>query len=420
MSEIEAYDYPLPKHLIAQEPLANRADARLMVVERAAGTISHHHIRDLPGLLRAGDALVLNETRVVPARLVGHRTSTRGRWEGLFLSSDGQGNWRLLAKARGKIMPGETIDLVSSLGAEALKLRLILKDENGVWVARPEVRRLPGETRQFTDLELLDLAGRVPLPHYIRSGEMVSSDRENYQTVFARNPGAVAAPTAGLHFTTGLLQRLEAAGLSLVKVTLHVGLDTFRPIAVDTLAQHPMHAEWGEIDARAVGQLSECRQRGGRIVAVGTTSVRVLETAAAGGSLQPWQGDTRLFIRPPYTFRAVDALLTNFHLPRTTLLVLVRHVRRRCASARGLPGSDSRGVPLLQLRRRDADLVSRSNGADPTLSPPASGRWGRAAPSWRAAGFIPAVHVIFGIGDRFVQQNHCGIAIRSRVRTPRG
>ncbi len=324
MSEIDAYDYPLPKHLIAQEPLANRTDARLLVVERSTGDISHHHIRDLPGLLRAGDALVLNETRVVPARLVGQRTSTGGRWEGLFLSADGQGNWRLLAKARGKLVAGETIDLVSSLGAEALKLRLVVKDENGVWIARPEVRRLPGEDRQFGDLELLELAGRVPLPHYIRAGEMVSADRESYQTVFARNPGAVAAPTAGLHFTAGLLAKLEKAGLSLVKVTLHVGLDTFRPIAADNLSAHPMHAEWGEIDSAAVARLAECRQTGGRIVAVGTTSVRVLETAAASGSLEPWSGETRLFIRPPYTFRAVDALLTNFHLPRTTLLVLVR------------------------------------------------------------------------------------------------
>ncbi len=324
MSDVDAYDYPLPKHLIAQEPLANRTDARLLLVERASGEISHHHIRDLPGLLRAGDALVLNETRVVPARLIGQRTSTGGRWEGLFLSADGQGNWRLLAKARGRLAPGETIDLVSSLGTDALKLRLLLKSDDGVWVARPELRRLPGEVHEYSDLELVELAGRVPLPHYIRSGEMVAADRENYQTVYARNPGAVAAPTAGLHFTAGLLARLEKAGVSQVKLTLHVGLDTFRPIGAAALAEHPMHAEWGQIDAAAVERLEACRRQGGRIVAVGTTSVRVLETAAAAGTLAPWQGETRLFIRPPYQFRAVDALLTNFHLPRTTLLVLVR------------------------------------------------------------------------------------------------
>jgi S-adenosylmethionine:tRNA ribosyltransferase-isomerase len=324
MSEVDAYDYQLPKDLIAQQPLARRADARLMVVHRAAGTIAHHHIRDLPELLRAGDALVLNETRVVPARLMGHRTSTRGRWEGLFLSSDGQGNWRLLAKSRGKLVPGETIELVSSLGIDALKLRLLAKDDNGVWFARPEVRSSVPGAPKYSDLELLELAGRVPLPHYIRGGEMESADVERYQTVFARRPGAVAAPTAGLHFSQDLLDRLEQAALRLVKLTLHVGLDTFRPITAETLAGHPMHAEWGEIDAAAVATLLACRGQGGRIVAVGTTSVRVLETAAAGGVIVPWQGETRLFIRPPYEFRAVDALLTNFHLPRTTLLVLVR------------------------------------------------------------------------------------------------
>ncbi len=214
MSDVDAYDYPLPKHLIAQQPLANRTDARLMVVERATGEIVHHHIRDLPGLLRAGDALVVNETRVVPARLVGQRTSTGGRWEGLFLSADGQGNWRLLAKARGRLTPGETIDLVSSLGADALKLRLVMKDDEGVWIARPEVGRGGADNHRFTDLELLDLAGRVPLPHYIRSGEMVAADREDYQTVYARNPGSVAAPTAGLHFTSGLLGKLEQSGVA--------------------------------------------------------------------------------------------------------------------------------------------------------------------------------------------------------------
>jgi S-adenosylmethionine:tRNA ribosyltransferase-isomerase len=321
MSEIDQYDYPLPKELIAQQPTAHRADARLLVVERAQGTIAHHHVRDLPRLLRAGDALVLNETRVVAARLVGRRRATGGHWEGLFLASDGQGTWKLLCKARGKLFAGERIELASDLGPGAVVLELVAKGEAGVWLARPVPR--PGEEPR-SDFELLESAGRVPLPHYIRSGEMVAADRERYQTVFARNPGAVAAPTAGLHFTTELLRQLEASGVDLVKLTLHVGLDTFRPITVESLADHPMHAEWGQIDSAAVDRLVETRRRGGRIVAVGTTSVRVLETAAAAGTLAPWQGETRLFIRPGHVFRAVDGLLTNFHLPRTTLLVLVR------------------------------------------------------------------------------------------------
>jgi S-adenosylmethionine:tRNA ribosyltransferase-isomerase len=166
--------------------------------------------------------------------------------------------------------------------------------------------------------------GRVPLPPYIRKGEMVESDREHYQTVYARNPGAVAAPTAGLHFTDALLRRLEAQGVTLARLTLHVGLGTFRPITAATLAEHQMHSEWGSIAQESVDAIAACRGRGGRIVAVGTTSVRVLETAAADGTLRPFTGRTDLFIRPPYQFRAVDAMLTNFHLPRTTLLVLVR------------------------------------------------------------------------------------------------
>jgi S-adenosylmethionine:tRNA ribosyltransferase-isomerase len=220
-------------------------------------------------------------------------------------------------------MPGETIELASSLGADGFKLRLLSKDEGGVWIARPEIRG-PRQDRPLEDWELLELAGRVPLPHYIRSGEMVADDLDRYQTVFARNPGSIAAPTAGLHFSDELLKRLATAEIQTVKLTLHVGVGTFRPITATSLSGHQMHSEQGEIDEAVVRQLLECRNRGGRIVAVGTTSVRVLETAAASGKLAAWRGDTDLFIRPPYRFRVIDALLTNFHLPRTTLLVLVR------------------------------------------------------------------------------------------------
>lgn len=326
MTRVDDYDYELPKHLIAQHPLARRADARLMLVNRQTGEISHHHIRDLGELLQAGDALVLNNTRVVPARLLGSRSATGGRWEGLFLTADEAGNWRILAKARGKLQPGETIDLVDPEGRVRYALRLLVQEAAGGWIVRPEPLDHAHGT-PATDLDpwsVLEAVGHVPLPHYIRGGQMIDADRQRYQTVYARQQGAVAAPTAGLHFTRELLDRLAAAGIAQVEVTLHVGIDTFRPLPVDQLEEHAMHSEWGRIDADAAARLEAARAAGGRIVAVGTTSVRVLETAARGGQLTAWQGATDLFIRPPYEFRAVDALLTNFHLPRSTLLVLVR------------------------------------------------------------------------------------------------
>lgn len=316
MSEIDRYDYSVPRELIAQRPLAQRSDARLMIVDRVRQSLEHAYVRDLPELLAPADCLVLNDTRVVPARLVGRRTLTGGHWEGLFLSSEPDGSWRLLAKTRGKVAPGECITLVNRQVQEDGRLILVEKQPGGVWVARPDP---PQPT-----FDLLDRVGRVPLPHYIRGGEMLEEDRQRYQTVFAENPGAVAAPTAGLHFTEEMLAKISERGIALCRVTLHVGLDTFRPVATETLAQHPMHSERGQIDAWSVDRLIERRAAGGRIVAVGTTSVRVLETAAQSGQLQAWSGQTNLFIRPPYRFKAVDALLTNFHLPRTTLLVLVR------------------------------------------------------------------------------------------------
>lgn len=315
-SELSHYDYGLPRHLIAQHPLARRSDARLMVIDRRDGCILHRQVRELPDLLRPNDCLVLNDSRVVPARLVGKRTLTGGAWEGLFLSVDEAGRWRLLCKTRGKLAPGETVTLTNLLAADDVPLRLIEKQPGGVWVVRPE-----SEDETYA---LLDRVGRVPLPHYIRGGEMVEEDRQRYQTVYARHPGSAAAPTAGLHFTDELLGRLVDAGVTPVRVTLHVGLDTFRPIAATTLAEHHMHSERGEVTATAVNRIEHCRSLGGRVIAVGTTSVRLLETAAQSGRLRPWAGQTDLFIRPPCVFNAVDALMTNFHLPRTSLLVLVR------------------------------------------------------------------------------------------------
>jgi S-adenosylmethionine:tRNA ribosyltransferase-isomerase len=316
MSELDAYHYELPRELIAQQPLAQRADARLLVVDRSGGTLHHAHVRDLPELLAPGDALVLNDTRVVPARLVGHRTQTGGRWEGLFLRVDEEGHWRLLSKTRGKLAAWETVTLQDDHARGELKLRMIEKLSDGQWIAHPE--------SDEDALTILNRVGRVPLPPYIRQGEMVAADRDRYQTVYAQQPGAVAAPTAGLHFTEPLLANLQAKGVGVSQLTLHVGWGTFQPMGAASLDEHKMHEEWGEINAETVEQINARRAAGGRIISVGTTSVRVLESAAAGGELQPWSGHTDLFIRPPYEFRAVDALLTNFHLPKTTLLVLVR------------------------------------------------------------------------------------------------
>jgi S-adenosylmethionine:tRNA ribosyltransferase-isomerase len=316
MTDVHEYDYQLPQHLIAQHPLPNRADARLLVVQRSSGQIAHRHVRDLPEILRPGDCLVVNDSRVLPARLVGRRTRTGGHWEGLYLGQSPERLWRLLCKTRGTLLPGETITLLAPSGHDDLQLVLLRKLPEGQWLARPHSDR--------PALELLEAVGRVPLPPYIRKGEMTPADRERYQTVYAQPPGSVAAPTAGLHLSQALLNQLAASGVLLARLTLHVGLATFKPIQTQSIEEHPMHSEWGELRPDQAQGISVARQSGGRIVAVGTTTVRVLETIAADGELRPWQGETRLYIRPGHLFRATDALLTNFHLPRTTLLVLVR------------------------------------------------------------------------------------------------
>ena len=235
---------------------------------------------------------------------------------GLFLSADSQGFWNVMGTTRGHPKPGEVVILKDRQARDALPLRLVARGEEGAWIVRPE-----SEEPTF---ELLERIGRVPLPPYIRSGEMVDADQVTYQTVYAEASGAVAAPTAGLHFTRELLATLQARGLAIARVTLHVGPGSFRPIKADRLADHPMHFEWGCIDQGTVDTLQERRRQGGRVIVVGSTSLRLLETAAREGALRSWSGETNLFIRPPFEFHAADALLTNFHLPRSTLLVLVR------------------------------------------------------------------------------------------------
>lgn len=319
---VDTYDYALPPERIADAPAERRDAARLLTLNRAAQSIGHRTIRDLPDLLRPGDLLVLNETLVLPARLQGVRTATGGKWEGLFLAAADDGIWRIIGKTRGKLTEGETITIprpadrtASASRSDVLTLTLEACGQEGEWRARPD---LPG-----APAELLEQFGSMPLPPYIERDQPQAADRERYQTVYARNPGAVAAPTAGLHFTPEVLAACRERGIMQAAVTLHVGLGTFRPVTAARLSEHVMHREWCALPEATVRAIATARARGGRIVAVGTTVVRTLESVAARGPLHAWRGETDLLIRPPYEFRIVDTLLTNFHLPRSTLLALV-------------------------------------------------------------------------------------------------
>jgi S-adenosylmethionine:tRNA ribosyltransferase-isomerase len=304
-------DFELPPHLIAQQPSVRRDQSRLLVVRRQDQSLAHHRVADLAALLSAGDLLVVNDTRVLPARLIGRR-ETGGQWEGLFVKSLADGSWEMLCK--GRLRAGEIIRVASGVDEEA-KLRMIARLGPGRWQVVP----IDGMAAR----EFLDAHGHVPLPPYIRKGKDEPEDRDRYQTVYANRPGAIAAPTAGLHFTPELLDQLQTAGIRRAQVTLHVGLGTFQPIQDDDFTRHVMHHEWGECPQETVRAIADCHARQGRVVAVGTTSVRVLETVAALGELRSWAGSTNLFIYPPYRFMLTGALLTNFHLPRSTLLLLV-------------------------------------------------------------------------------------------------
>ncbi len=319
---VDSYDYELPRELIAQHPLDHRIDARLLLIDRKSGELSHHYVRDLPDLLNAGDVLVLNNSKVIPARLVGMRTSTRGRWECLYLRAAENGFWEILSKTRGYLTPGETISLRDHDGRDSEQLVVASRLDEGHLAVRPI---------EPIDIEaFLERFGRVPLPPYIRDGQMVDQDVASYQTVYAKHPGSVAAPTAGLHFSTDLIRHLQRRGVVTAGVTLHVGIGTFRPVSTERLDEHKMHSEWVELTDAAASKILDGRSAGGRVVAVGTTSVRVLESAAqqsavleSTGKLAGWSGDTDIFIRPGFEFKVVDALLTNFHLPKSTLLMLV-------------------------------------------------------------------------------------------------
>ncbi|MDX1420936.1 MAG: tRNA preQ1(34) S-adenosylmethionine ribosyltransferase-isomerase QueA [Rubricoccaceae bacterium] len=309
--DLAAYDFDLPEALIAQEPAARRDHARMLVLDRATGAIGDRRFYDLPQLVRPEDVVVLNDTRVFPARLVGRRVPGGGQAELLLVAPAADGDWLALVRPGRKLREGARVRFDGGLEAEV------------VGVEADGKRRV-----RFTSAEPLEAAieraGRMPLPPYIRRDAPDPRDRERYQTVYARQRGAVAAPTAGLHFTEAVLDRLRAQGTAVTSITLHVGYGTFEPVHVDDLRTHAVAAESVEVTAKAAEAVSAARARGGRVLAVGTTTTRALESAAdEAGTVRPLRGETGLTVTPGYRFRAVDALLTNFHLPRSSLLVLV-------------------------------------------------------------------------------------------------
>ncbi len=311
---VDDFDFELPEGQIAQAPLPERDASRLLVLPRAGGAPEHGAFRSLPERLAEGDLLVVNDARVIPARLRGHKRDTGGRVELLLMEQLDRHTWLAMGRASKGLHPGTALEL-TGLAAE------IVADEGD------GVRRVRFEAPAEDLLPLLEAgAGQMPLPPYIHrdTGPAPVDDRERYQTIFADRPGAVAAPTAGLHFTPRVLEALAARGVETARITLHVGPGTFLPVRVDDVDDHVMHQERFEVSEAAAEAVARTRARGGRVVAVGTTSLRTLEAAADGaGGLKPGPGRTDLFVKPGYAFRTVDGLVTNFHLPRSTLLMLV-------------------------------------------------------------------------------------------------
>ncbi|KAJ54474.1 S-adenosylmethionine tRNA ribosyltransferase [Actibacterium mucosum KCTC 23349] len=316
--KLSDFDFDLPDSLIATRPVHPRPSARLLFA-KGQEPLQDLQVYDLPNLLQPGDRMILNNTKVLPARLFG--TRARQTAQGLVTAKvevtllepmDNAGLWRALAKPLRKIKPGEVVEFGAGLRARVEA------------VADGEAHfRFDLQGDAFEDA--LGQAGTMPLPPYIAAKRPADAqDNEDYQTVFAREPGAVAAPTASLHFDDALLQSLRDKGVDFTEVTLHVGAGTFLPVKVDDVTTHRMHAERGEVTAAAAAEINQTRARGGRIIAVGTTALRLIETAAApDGTMHPWQGDTDIFIYPGYDFRVTDGLMTNFHLPKSTLLMLV-------------------------------------------------------------------------------------------------
>jgi S-adenosylmethionine:tRNA ribosyltransferase-isomerase len=318
----DLFDFELPEERIALHPASPRDSARMLVVPAGDAPIEDRSVRELPDLLREGDALVFNDTRVIPAALEGVRR--RGDLEAhiavMLIERLGADRWRALARPAKRLQVGDRLHF-----GHAGEMCML-----GALDATLAARGESGEVDIAFDLSGPDLdaaiaaVGQMPLPPYIAGKRPVeAADRVDYQTIYAAHDGAVAAPTAGLHFTPELLAALEARGISRHFVTLHVGAGTFLPVKAEDTAEHKMHAEWGEVSAETVAALNAVRANGGRIIAVGTTSLRLLESAARSGEIQPFSGATDIFITPGYQFRAIDVLMTNFHLPRSTLFMLV-------------------------------------------------------------------------------------------------
>jgi len=308
--DVSLFDFDLPPERIALRPVSPRDSARLLVIEGRADGMRDLHVRDLPDVLRVGDVLVFNDTRVIPAQLEGRRGEAR-IGATLHKRLDLR-RWQAFVRNAKRLRPGDRIDF----GAGVTALAEARDDEGGF--------TLFFEGEEPVEL-LLARAGTMPLPPYIASKRAVDErDRDDYQTMFAREDGAVAAPTAALHFTPDLAEALNRAGIGMETVTLHVGAGTFLPVKAEDTNDHRMHAEWGSIGTETATRLNAARAAGGRVIAVGTTSLRVLESAAdEAGIIHPWAGETRIFITPGYDFRAIDGLMTNFHLPRSTLFMLV-------------------------------------------------------------------------------------------------
>lgn len=309
--DVSLFDYDLPPELIAQEPAERRDSSRMMVVDRAAGTFRDGQFAEVADLLRPNDCLVLNDTKVIPARLIGRRMPSGGKAELFLIKQIGEREWEVLAKPGKKLGPGTQV----SFGDGRLLASITGRSEGGLRTARFKF--------EADWHELLDELGATPLPPYIKRPEPKAADRDRYQTVYAEREGAVAAPTAGLHFTPASLDRLQGEGVRPARITLHVGWGTFQPVVTDHVEEHVMHEEHCEVSPEAAEIINRTRPSGGRVVAVGTTSVRTLETRAKSGEVQPGSGWTRCFIYPGYRFRMVDVLLTNFHLPRSSLIMLV-------------------------------------------------------------------------------------------------
>lgn len=310
-------DYDLPAELIAQQPADSRTDSRLLAMNRADNSLLDCRFSDICALLNAGDCLVVNNTRVLPARFFARRKSG-AEMQGLFLQSKGPRQWNVMLKNSRRIKIGEVIELLDR--HDNCFLNVHAGDK------LPDGTRLLDFDEPVDPETVLDEIGFTPLPPYISRDRDLGRDefdRQRYQTVYARHGGAVAAPTAGLHFTEQLLNQIAEMGVSVADVTLEVGAGTFKPVSVDNLAEHKIHSETYQLDEKNADIINRARSQGGRIIAVGTTSVRTLETCFNDGSIRPGSGQTQLFIMPGYQFKAVDAMITNFHLPRSTLLALV-------------------------------------------------------------------------------------------------